>query len=85
MGIIALPCHISFQGLSQSTNRQSLDSWEEVISTVKDGKAFIRQYGEIKKPIPVENVYAFKLEGTNHLIDITLQVREELRKELQKI
>jgi len=62
-----------------------IDSWEEAVSVVTDGKAFIRQYGEIKKPIPVENVYAFKLEGTNHLIDITLQVREELRKELQKI
>ena len=80
--IFGFPFHISLlYNITESDKVPIvLDSWEEVISTVKDGKAFIRQYGEIKNPIPVDNVYAFKLEGKNHLIDITTQVREELLK-----
>ena len=43
-----------------------LESWEDVVSAVTDGKAFIRHYGVAIDPIPVDNVYAFKLEGKNH-------------------
>lgn len=68
------------------TNRDKiplvLESWEEVVSTVKDGKAFIRQYGITKDPIPVDNVYVFKLEGNDHLIDLTAQARKKLLEEL---
>ena len=60
----------------------ALESWEEVISTVKDGKAFIRHYGTAKDPIPIDNVYVFKLEGRDRLIDITTQAREKLLKTL---
>lgn len=59
-----------------------LESWEEVVSTVKDGKAFIRQYGVAKDPIPVDNVYVFVFEGKDRLIDITTQAREKLLKTL---
>lgn len=57
-----------------------MDSWEEVISAVKDGKAFYRHYSETRDPIPVENVYVFKLEGKDHLIDLTTEARKKLLK-----
>jgi len=60
----------------------ALESWEEVVSTVRDGKAFIRHYGTAKDPIPVDNVYVFKLEGKGRLIDITTQAREKLLRTL---
>lgn len=59
----------------------AVDSWEEVLSAVKDGKSFIR-HGRAMDPIPVDNVYAFKLEGKDHLIDVTSQAREKLLKAL---
>lgn len=58
-----------------------LESWEEVVSAVKDGKAFIK-HGVAKDPIPVDNVYVFALEGRDHLIEITTQAREKLLKTL---
>src|SRR3990167_7588045 len=55
-----------------------LESWEDVVSAVTDGKAFIRHYGVAIDPIPVDNVYVFKLEGKDHLINLTTKAREEL-------
>lgn len=60
-----------------------MDSWEEIVSAVKDGKSFIRQYGKAIDPIPIENIYVFKLEGTDNLIDVTEESREKLKQELQ--
>lgn len=57
-----------------------LESWEEVVSAVSDGEAFIKHYGIAKDPIPVDNVYVFKLEGKDHLIDLTTKARKELLK-----
>ena len=55
-----------------------LESWEDVVSAVTDGKAFIRHYGVAIDPIPVDNVYIFKLEGKDQLIDLTTQARKKL-------
>lgn len=59
----------------------AMDSFVEVLSAVKDGK-ILKKYGIAKNPIPVDNVYVFKLEGKDHLIDLTSQKREELLKAL---
>lgn len=56
-----------------------LESWEEVVSAVKDGRSFIR-HGVAKDPIPVDNVYVFKLEGKDRLIDLTTLARKDLLK-----
>lgn len=60
-----------------------MDSWEEIVSAVKDGKSFIRQYGKAVDPIPVENVYVLKLEGKDNLINLTDEARKKLKQELQ--
>ncbi|TSC88539.1 MAG: hypothetical protein G01um10147_35 [Microgenomates group bacterium Gr01-1014_7] len=58
---------------------QAMDSWEDVVSAVNDGK-ILKKYGIAKDPIPIDNVYAFKLEGKDHLINLTTQAREKLLK-----
>lgn len=60
----------------------AIDSWEEVASAVKDGKSLIKHYGAATNPIPIDNVYIFKLEGKDHLIDLTSQAQEKLLKAL---
>ncbi len=60
----------------------AMDPWEDIVSAVKDGKSFIRHYGEAIDPIPVDNVYVFRLEGKDRLIDLTTQAREKILKEL---
>ncbi len=79
-----LPPHLALLYNITDSNKVPLamESWEEVISAVKDGKAFIRHYGEARDPIPVDNVYVFKLEGKDHLINLTTKAREELLKTL---
>lgn len=60
----------------------AMDPWEDVVSAVKDGKSFMKHFGEATEPIPVDNVYVFKLEGKDHLINLTSQAREKLLKAL---
>ncbi len=61
----------------------ALESWEDTVSAVKDGKAFTRYFGKPMSPVPVENVYVFKLEGKDILIDLTMEARKRLKQELQ--
>lgn len=56
-----------------------LDDLKELYAATSDGKNLPR-YGYPSKPIPVDHVYAFRLEGRDNLIDITSQVRERLLK-----
>ncbi len=56
-----------------------LDGWEQVVSAVTDGSS-LAPFDFPQAPIPIENVYAFKLEGKNRLVEITEMVREELAK-----
>lgn len=52
--------------------------FEQVKSAVTDGKSLTQfQFSAI--PIPIENVYAFHLEGRDNLINITDDVRQQLR------
>ena len=57
----------------------TMDSWEEVVSAVTDGKSFIKHYGKAIDPIPIENVYVFKLEGKDNLINLTDSSRQKLK------
>lgn len=61
----------------------ALESWEDTVSAVKDGKAFVRYFGKPMNPVPIENVYVLKLEGKDNLIDLTDEARKKLKQELQ--
>ena len=56
-----------------------ISSIPELIAVVKDGSPLVA-YGFPKKPLPIERIYAFRLEGRYKLIDITTQIRQELVK-----
>lgn len=58
-----------------------VDNWKEVESAVKDGESlapYTISRGLLLKPISVQRVYAFRLQGTNNLINITDQTRRKL-------
>lgn len=55
-----------------------ITEWEEVVSAVKTGKTS-PTYAFNEKPINPNRVYAFHLEGKNHLIDITDIARSKLK------
>lgn len=57
----------------------AMDSWESVVSAVKDGGSLVR-YGRTDIDyLPVDNIYVFRLEGRDNLIDITAQSRQKLK------
>lgn len=57
----------------------SMIEWREVESAVLDGKSLGRYTGNrALNPIPVERVYAFRLQGKDNLINITDIVRQKL-------
>lgn len=55
-----------------------MSDFKQVQSAVLDGKSLVA-YGYPTKPIPIENIYAFRLEGQDRLINITNQIRDALR------
>lgn len=57
----------------------AMGNWDQIVSAVTDGKSFA-PYGHPLKPIPLENVFAFRLEGKDNLINITDEVRNKLSK-----
>ena len=54
-----------------------MDDFKQVISAVTDGKT-LQAYGYPVKPVPVERIYAFHLEGKDNLINVTSLAREKL-------
>ncbi|MBI2085908.1 hypothetical protein HYT74_01045 [Candidatus Daviesbacteria bacterium] len=54
-----------------------MDDFKQVISAVTDGKS-LQAYGYPIKPVPVERIYAFHLEGKDNLINVTSLAREKL-------
>lgn len=60
-----------------------MDDFKQVISAATDGKS-LYAYGYPIKPIALERIYAFHLEESDNLINITSEVREKL-KDLNKI
>jgi len=60
-----------------------MTNWNEVISVVTDGQSF-KAYGYPLKPIPIDHVYAFYLQGKDNLINVTEIARQKLVEEKQK-
>lgn len=58
----------------------SMGNWNEVVSAVKDGQSF-KAYGYPLKPIPIDHVYAFHLQGSDDLINLTDLARQKLAEE----
>lgn len=54
-----------------------MDDFKQVVSAITDGKA-LQAYGYPIKPVPVERIYAFYLEGKDNLINVTSLAREKL-------
>lgn len=50
---------------------------KELVSAITDGKA-AKAYGYPEKPIPVDRIYGFKLQGRDNLINVTDQLRKQL-------
>ena len=60
-----------------------MTNWNEVVSAVSDGQSF-KLYGYPLKPIPIDHIFAFYLEGKDNLINITDQARQKLLEEQPK-
>ena len=58
----------------------SMTDWKELVSATVDGQSF-RPYGYPLNPLPIEQIYGFKLVGRDNLVNITSEVREKLIKE----
>lgn len=54
-----------------------MENWNQVVSAIKDGQSF-KPYGYPLKPIPIDHIYGFRLEGRDNLINITDLVRQKL-------
>lgn len=54
-----------------------MSNFKEVVSAVVDGKP-MPAYGYKVKPVDIDRIYAFHLQGKDNLINITDQFREEL-------
>ncbi|MBU1031644.1 hypothetical protein KKE03_01830 [Patescibacteria group bacterium] len=55
----------------------TMGSFEELISAVKDGKSLTR-FSVLPKPLPVENIYSFNLEGTDRLVNTSEITRRNI-------
>lgn len=55
-----------------------MSEFKDVISAVTDGKV-MRAYGYPEKPIPLDRIYAFHLQGKDNLINITNEARNKLK------
>lgn len=55
-----------------------MSNFKEVVSAVVDGKP-MPAYGYPVKPLPIERIYAFYLQGKDNLINITDTAREKLK------
>lgn len=60
-----------------------MDNWQNVISAVTDGKSFAPYGYRLLKPVPINHVYAFRLEGKDNLINMTDQARRKLSEIVQ--
>lgn len=54
-----------------------MDDWKNVVSAVTDGKSFT-PYGRPLKPVPIDHIFAFRLEGKDKLINLTDLARKKL-------
>lgn len=56
-----------------------MSNFKEVVSAVTDGKT-MPAYGYPVKPVPIERIYAFHLQGKDNLINVTAEARDRLNK-----
>ncbi|MBI2596911.1 hypothetical protein HYW41_02030 [Candidatus Daviesbacteria bacterium] len=59
----------------------TIDNFKDLISAVKDGKSLAR-FSVLPKPLPIENIYSFNLEGTDKLINTSEITRKNILKSL---
>jgi len=80
--LFGFPFHISLlYNLAEGAKIPAVvENWTEVVSAVSDGQSF-KPYGYPLKPIPVNHVYGFHLQGQDNLINITDVVRQKLTEE----
>lgn len=52
--------------------------WNQVVSAVKSDSKLYKSYGHPAKPLPIDHVYGFRLQGRDKLIDITEIIRKKL-------
>lgn len=57
-----------------------MEDWNEVVSAAKDGTPFHRY--NYFQPLPLEKIFAFRLQGKDHLINITDLARKKLQEEV---
>ena len=55
-----------------------VSEFAQVKSAVTDGKSLV-QFELPAKAIPIENIYAFRLEGKDDLVNVTNDIRQQLR------
>ncbi len=61
----------------------TIDNIKDLISAVKDGK-LLAKFGVLPKPLPVENIYSFNLEGKDKLVNTTDITRSQIIKTLAR-
>lgn len=54
------------------------EDMKEIVSAVTDGKS-LKAYGFPEKAIPIDSVYAFRLQGSDNLVNLTDQLRNKLQ------
>lgn len=76
---IAMIYNIYDSDIYKSISRMpiAINDWNEIVSAVSDGKSMVSR-GFSKKPIPINNVYAFFLNSDDTLTDITKESRNKL-------
>lgn len=57
----------------------TIDNFKDLISAVKNGKS-LAKFSVLPKPIPVENIYSFNLEGRDKLVNTTDVTRSQILK-----
>lgn len=77
--MFGFPFHIALLYNLTETDKvpASMGYWKEVVSAVNDGQSF-KASGLPLKPIPIDHVYGFRLQGKDNLINITDMVRQKL-------
>lgn len=71
------PSHMSLLNGFGPDETVPLTYWNELENAVSDGGVLVA-YGHPHKPIPIDQVYAFRFEGQDDLVNITDEVRNKL-------
>ncbi len=80
--LFGFPFHIAllYNLTEEDTIPASMTEWKEVVSASIDGKSF-KPYGYPLEPIPIGQIYGFRLEGKDNLMNITSEIRQKLTEE----